>query len=352
MDIKELMKKVAVLLSGGVDSTASALILKDLGYEVVGVTLNITDEAPKKARKIAELIGIEHFVIEVRDEFESLVIEPFIRWYSCGLTPNPCSLCNRRVKFGLAFERILEKFKVDLVATGHYVGKGIYKNHTLLREGLNKSKEQSYFLALIKKEVIQKVIFPLENKTKGEVIEFVRERLGLNFDSRGSQEICFLEGKDIHQFIRDRIGGYPKGDIVYINEGKKIGEHKGIYNYTIGMRRFGISLGKPLYVVKLDPKSNTVFVGDEDLLYKDEIQVRDLNLHLPIELWEDPHGRIRYRSEPIRIKDFKKEDGYYRVKFEKPVRAPTPGQVLAIYEREYLIGGAIIYDPDLEYHPP
>lgn len=345
------MKKVAVLLSGGVDSTASALILKDLGYKVIGVTLNITDEAPKRAKKIAEIIGIEHFVIDVKDEFRGLVIEPFIRWYTSGLTPNPCSLCNRRVKFGVAFEKIFEEFNVDLIATGHYVGKGVYKNHTLLKEGLNKLKEQSYFLALIKKEVIQKVVFPMENKTKSEVVEFVNKRLGLNFDSRGSQEICFLEGKDVHQFIRERVGSYQRGDIVYIEEDKKIGEHEGIYNYTIGMRRFGISFGKPLYVVKLDPKSNTVFVGGEDLLYKDEIYIKDLNLHLPLELWEEPYGRIRYRSEPVRIKDFKREKGYYRVKFEKPVRAPTPGQVLAIYEREYLIGGAIIYDPDLEYHP-
>ncbi|MGB9667437.1 MAG: tRNA 2-thiouridine(34) synthase MnmA [Thermosulfidibacteraceae bacterium] len=336
------MKKVAVLMSGGVDSTFAAIILKDMGFEVTGVTLNLTGKVPKRAREMAQLLGIKHTVLDLKAEFYEKVISTFVNWYLSGITPNPCSLCNRFIKFGIAFERILAELNVDFVATGHYLGKTEYKGYPVIKEGKDKSKEQSYFLALVKSEALPRLLFPLEDREKREAIETVYSRTGVKYDSRGSQEVCFLEGKSVGAFIRETMKkeSIKRGDIIYM--GKRVGKHSGIFEYTIGQRRFGLSMGKPLYVIEIDAKNNTVIIGEEELLYKEDIKIGNLNLFVPIQLWEKPTGKIRYRSEKVEIVDIKREGDLYTIKFQKAVRAPTPGQVLAIYEGEYLIGGGII----------
>ncbi len=345
-------------MSGGVDSSVTALLLKEKGYDVLGVTLRFhTVEAceteggknvccsPKDvqdAAKVSKRLGIPHLTFSWEDVFKSKVIDYFVKEYLSGNTPNPCAVCNREVKTGFFARYLKEVADIDFLATGHYarvVEDGRYGR--VIGRGKDKKRDQSYFLALVRKEDINLLSFPLGDMTKEEVRE-IAQRYGLEVaQKRDSQEVCFLMGKSPGEYLLQNVGA-SEGDIRHVS-GEILGKHKGIFNFTVGQRRgLGISYGKPLYVIDIDAKSNTVIVGEEEELYREDIWVKELNLHVPQERWDRVSVQIRYRHVPVEVKDIEKHGDRYKILLREKVKGVAPGQVAAFYDGEVLLGGGII----------
>ncbi|NPA40865.1 MAG: tRNA 2-thiouridine(34) synthase MnmA [Aquificae bacterium] len=350
--------RVAVGMSGGVDSSVTALLLKEQGHEVIGVTLRFHSEeaceiegthnvccSPKDVRdaaKVSQRLGIPHLTFDWEKIFKEKVIDYFVREYVSGRTPNPCALCNREVKTGYFARYLKAVADIDRLATGHYAVLDRSTPHgSVIRRGVDRRRDQSYFLALVRKEDLELLEFPLGEMTKEEVREIAR-RHGLEVaDKRDSQEVCFLMGKSPGEFISS-IVGTKEGDIVHVS-GKVLGKHRGIYNFTIGQRRgLGISYHRPLYVIDIDPKNNRVIVGEEEYLYNDTLFVKDINFHVPLEEWKEVEAQIRYRHKPVPVKSVEKTSEGYIVRFAEDVRGITPGQVVAFYWGDTLLGGGII----------
>ncbi len=344
-------------MSGGVDSSVAALLLKEKGYEVIGVTLRFhTQEecaineslnvccSPKDVKDAAEVskrLGIPHLTFDWEKIFKDRVIDYFIREYGKGRTPNPCAVCNRDVKTGF-FARYLKKVAdIDYLATGHYANLKETEEGKLISRGRDRRRDQSYFLSLVRKEDLELLMFPLGEMSKEEVRETAR-RFGLEVaQKRDSQEVCFLMGMSPGEYLSQRLGSL-EGDIVHVS-GKVLGRHRGIFNYTVGQRRgLGISYGRPLYVVEIRAQDNTVVVGEEEYLYNDEVWVKELNLHVPLERWREASLQIRYRHKPVRLKSIDRVGDRYRVILEEKVKGIAPGQVAAFYEGDTLLGGGII----------
>jgi tRNA-specific 2-thiouridylase len=350
--------RVAVGMSGGVDSSVCALLLKEKGYDVVGVTLRFhtletcetetgkniccSPEDVRDAARVSQRLGIPHLTFSWEEIFSSRVIDYFIREYLSGNTPNPCAICNREVKTGF-FARYLKKVAgIDFLATGHYARILEDKRHgRIIARGRDRSRDQSYFLALLRREDIALLMFPLGDMTKEEVRRIAAER-GLEVaNKRDSQEVCFLMGKSPGEYLQKRVGR-REGYIKHIS-GKILGKHGGIFNFTVGQRRgLGISYGKPIYVLDIVASENTVVVGEEEYLYRDEIWVGNLNLHSPMDMWQEVYVQIRYRHLPVRVRDIDRVGGLYRVRLVEKVKGVAPGQVAAFYENELLLGGGII----------
>ncbi len=337
-------RKVAVAMSGGIDSSLSALLLKKEGYEVLGVSFLLfegQEKALEHARRVSKDLEIPHFTIDLRKTFKEKIIETFLQGYSQGKTPNPCALCNRIIKFGIVFELVKKDLGAELYATGHYVRKGDYKGFTLFRVSRNLSKDQSYFLALVKREVIGRLLFPVGEFESKEKVKELAEKEGLKgFQRSESQDVCFFMGKTLKEFLKEHLGE-KEGEIIY--QGHVVGRHRGIHFYTIGQRKgFNLPLGKPVYVVKLEAKGNRVYLGEERELERKEFYLEDINFQLPFEFWERPSAQIRYRTEKIPVKDIVKEGDVWKVILERPAKRITPGQVCAFYEGNFLLGGGII----------
>jgi len=352
-------------MSGGVDSSVAALLLKEQGHDLLGVTLKFHEppacesedlrvccspEDVKDAARVARRLGIPHLVFDWRKLFEEKVIKPFVGEYLRGRTPNPCALCNREVKTGFFARYLAEVAGAEKLATGHYarIVKHPVRGH-LIKRPKDLKRDQTYFLALVRKEDLPKLLFPLGELTKEEVREIARRHNLPVAEKRDSQEVCFLMGKSPGEFIEERVGK-KKGLIRHV-KGKVLGEHGGLYRYTVGQRRgLGVSYGKPLYVIRLEPETNTLWVGEEEYLYNDRLLVKELNLHAPIEGVKDLLAQVRYRSKPVPVEEVKKTEEGYIFKFKEPVRAIAPGQVLALYEGDTLLGGGIIEGvPELNY---
>ncbi len=348
-------KKVAVGLSGGVDSSVSALLLKEKGFDVVGVTLKLSStvcsadiqvccspEDVKDAKKVASILGIEHYVIDWEDIFKEKVIRYFVDEYRKGLTPNPCSICNREVKTGLLAKYVHTILGADYFATGHYIRK---ENNVLLR-GIDKKKDQSYFMALVEKEVIPLLLFPLGEKTKEETRSIAKKYNLPVFKKKDSFEICFTAGKTPGEYIRDiNAFSIKEGDIVHIN-GEVIGKHKGLPFYTIGQRRgLGIRWKEPLYVIEKRADTNTLIVGEKRYLLTENVRARYINYHVSPDRWNIKRLYVqgRYKQKPIKVKDIKIDKEYLEVIFQEPQPKFAPGQILALYEDDKLLGGGIIY---------
>lgn len=339
-------------MSGGVDSSTVAALLKEKGYEVIGITLRFHKcEAdglnvccsPKDVQDAAEVsrrLGIPHLTIDWEELFRERVIKPFIEGYLSGLTPNPCAICNREVKTGFLARYLKVVADVDRLATGHYAKKVSYKGHTLVARGKDLRRDQSYFLALVRMEDLELLEFPLGDYTKEEVRQMAQRYNLPVAQKRDSQEVCFLMGKSPGEFIEEHVG--PKeGEFVY--KGKLVGKHRGIFHFTVGQRKgLGVALGKPVYVVGIDPNTNTVILGDEEDLYSKALLLKDINFHLPLELWSEPVAQVRYKNKPVKVQDIKRTEEGYVVVFEEPVRGVTPGQVCAFYEGDVLLGGGVI----------
>ncbi len=390
-------------MSGGVDSSVTAHLLKEQGYEVEGLSFILYEarlrntfsgccsmESINDARRTADRIGIPHAAMDLREEFMSRVIEPFIDAYAKGMTPNPCILCNRHIKFPYLLKFADEK-NAGFIATGHYariVGADLCvcpnegRTHgfapTILKKGIDPKKDQSYVLYVLRPEELSRLILPLGEKRKDEVREIAR-RLDLPAAKRPeSQEICFIEDKNYCRFI-DKLLPEERGSgpIIHIESRKAMGAHKGIHSYTIGQRKgLGISSPEPLYVVKIDTGSNTVYVGPRDAAKKKDFLVEDVNwlnpTHSPLWNHNSPYPPLSLRGgaegvgvisggkgglglphfrASVKVRSMMKDepatlslmhDGRVRVSYDEPQWAPAPGQSAVFYEGDMVIGGGII----------
>ncbi|BAT71715.1 tRNA-specific 2-thiouridylase [Thermosulfidibacter takaii ABI70S6] len=323
-------ESVFVAISGGVDSTYALMSLMAEGYEVVAVfmDLGLGYEDLDAAKHIAFTLGVNLRVYHLKEIFEKEVINYFVNSYLEGKTPNPCAICNKKIKFGILREHCFGE-GASFYATGHYA---CLKNNRLYR-ARDKSKDQSYFLSLVEAEKFINVLFPMCDKFKSEVKEKLKEVI----KSEESQEICFLRGRDYRSFLLERVGERP-GKLVDTS-GKILGEHKGHFLFTIGQRRgLGVPLGRPLYVVKIIPEENMVVLGSEKELYKNCFFVEDVNWFEKIEAPVVASVKIRHQHEPAEATVY--PEG--RVVFETPQRAITPGQVACFYQQEKVLGAGIV----------
>ncbi|QER42187.1 tRNA 2-thiouridine(34) synthase MnmA [Thermodesulfobacterium sp. TA1] len=335
--------KIAICLSGGVDSSFAAYLLKEQGFSLVGLTFKLFEnqEEIEKAKMIAEKLEIPHHIIDLSHEFQAQIISYFVKTYQEGKTPNPCALCNRKIKFGKVLEWALKTLKVEKLATGHYVGLEAYQGEVLLKKAKDHKKDQSYFLSLITKEALPFLTFPLNGYLKEDIKNLAKKIFNLE-TSKESQDVCFLKGKSIKEFLSLFLNP-QKGPIVY--KDRVVGQHEGIFFYTIGQRKgLRIPLGKPLYIIRLEAKTNTVFLGEKEDLAAKGVVLENLNLHLPINRWTSPEAQIRYRAPLVKVKDVVQKEEKTEVYFKEPVFGVTPGQVCAFYEKDFLLGGGIIVD--------
>ncbi len=345
-------KRVLVLMSGGVDSSVSALLLKQQGYEVIGITLNIWPSGGNRsccsisafddARCVSYKIGIPHYILDVKEKFEKAVIHNFFEEYIKGRTPNPCIKCNEVIKFDYITKKAVE-LECEYVATGHYVRKifedGVYK----ILKGADRDKDQSYFLYILKPEILGNILFPLGNITKRKVREIARQ-LNLSVHSKKeSQDICFVEQENYAKFIIEYFNYQPAPGCIKDKSGRMLGMHPGIIYYTRGQRKkIGLSCSSPLYVLSVNYEHNTIIVGEDNDLYSDKLTASCVNFILPENNFSDVSAKIRYRSEEIPCKIWTSGHRKVKVKFEKPVKAVTPGQAIVFYDGDYLLGGGII----------
>lgn len=345
------MKKVLVGMSGGVDSSVAALLLKNKGYEVIGATMILFNDenissgclsstASIDAKKICDKLGIEHHVIDLRDCFKKHVINNFISCYEKGYTPNPCVECNRFLKFGALWQKAKE-LGCDFIATGHYAR----QENGYLMKSSSLDKDQSYFLYGIDKDVISHIIFPLENYIdKEEIRNIARENDLFVANKKDSQEICFIPNDDYGDFLEKNMDTIPDMGCFIDSDGNVLGKHKGIIHYTIGQRKgLGISAATPLYVIDINKTNNTITLGEEIKLYKDSLIATNINIlveHLPVNV----EAKIRFRSKPVKAKLEFIDENNIKVIFEKPVRAVAKGQSVVFYDNDVCLGGGIIVE--------
>lgn len=343
------MKKVLIGMSGGVDSSVAAFLLKKQGYEVLGATMILYDEekidggclsfqAVNDAKKVCDKLGIKHITINLKKEFKKHVIDNFINSYLNGTTPNPCVECNKYLKFGALFEKAKE-LGCDFIATGHYAK---VKRGKLMLSRAGK-KDQSYFLYGIKKSVLPFVIFPLAKyKSKEKIREIAFKNNLVVAKKKDSQEICFIPDNDYKKYIKKNTKvNENKGKFIDLN-GNVLGNHDGIINYTIGQRKgLGISFSKPLYVIDIDVKNNNVILGEVKDLYKKELVCSNVNL-LVKKLPKKITAKIRYGAKASKATITILENGDIKVVFDKPQRAITKGQSIVFYKNKTVLGGGII----------
>lgn len=355
--------RVVVGMSGGVDSSAAAALLVEQGYEVIGITLKLWPQdcvnraedkccgpqAVTDARAVSHRLDIPYYLVDDSAEFQRQVIQYFADEYKAGRTPNPCVVCNERLKFGTLINRA-RKLGAEKVATGHFarVEFEAASGRYWLKRGRDPRKDQSYFLFSLKQEQLARVLFPLGELTKQDTREIARDCRLKTADKEESMEICFVPDKDYGRFLEQaRLVERHRGDIVDV-DGRKLGEHDGIEFFTIGQRKgLGIAAGRPLYVIDLDPTRNRVIVGDESRLAADEFVVERCNW-IP---WAEPPAsievtaKIRYNhpGTPAVVKAG--PDGTARVKLSTPQRAITPGQACVFYREDVVVGGGWIARP-------
>jgi len=339
-------KRVVVAMSGGVDSSVAAALLKAKGCEVIGITMCFSGcglKAAKDAQAVAHKLGIKHYVVNMQKAMEERVIKNFLAEYLQGRTPNPCVACNQYLKFGELLQRA-RVLGADFLATGHYARITKTPAGFLLRKGKDPKKDQSYFLYRLNQAQLKHVIFPLGNYTKQEVRALARKFKLAVAEKKASQEICFLANDDYRQFLRSRINKKLLPGPVIDSAGKVVGEHKGIAYYTIGQREgLGIAKGYPVYITKIDRQSNQIFIGSQEEASKREFLAKDLHfiLKAPLKKKIALKVKIRYNHQEsdANIYPFSKQA---KIIFKKPQFAITPGQSAVFYSRGRVLGGAII----------
>lgn len=337
-------------MSGGVDSSAVAAILKNEGHDVFGITMFLHEYSKSSiinAQKVCEILDIQHFVFDIRKNFKKCVMDTFADYYSKGLTPNPCAFCNRDIKLNLLLQFAKDK-GADFMATGHYANLKINEGEVILIEAENKSKDQSYFLSLVSKDNLKYVKFPLgkvQNKSKTRKIA---ESFGLhNFEKKDSQDICFIQNGNYKDFLKTFYSEIPlfrQGNIRLLNTNKILGKHNGITNYTIGQRKgLGISYETLLYVINLDSKQNEVIVGSKEDLEKSQFNI--LHTNWILDYPKDFEGYVKLRSVAKKVKaKIKKNINGASIELLGKSQTPvTNGQVCAIYNSSNeVIGAGII----------
>lgn len=336
-------RQIGIAMSGGVDSTACALLLQQQ-HDVHGFFMRLAGPDPEgqeqKVRAIADRLEIELQVIDLSREFSATILHYFTTTYQQGLTPNPCIICNHSIKFGLFMDAILAR-GMDAMATGHYAR--IEKDGDIyqLCKGSDTVKDQSYFLARLDQRQLSHILFPLGESRKEEVYQRVEERGFIGFRGQESQDVCFLGPTPIGQFLSERIPQAEQPGRIVTREGLMLGEHQGLFHYTIGQRRgLGIADSSPWYVSALDPQTNTVIVGKEDELFRNSLLIYQphwLTRQVPDE-GETYQVRIRYRHEGADARIGKIDDNCWEIRFDIPQRAITPGQFAVIYAQDRVIG--------------
>lgn len=362
-DKKMCNGRVLVGMSGGIDSSAVCMLLQEQGYEVVGMTLRMRDlpahftvqgqNDPNhvlEARSLAEKLGIPHFTYDVREDFRSTVIQDFIDEYMHGRTPNPCVMCNLHFKWRYLMQAAVGH-GCDWVATGHYARIGKAGGKYYLKPGIDKLKDQSYFLWRLGQRELSKTLFPLGEITKEEIKKYVLQRgFKEKVQKRESMEVCFIE-KDYRDFLIHEIPDLPErvaGGYFIDDAGRKIGCHKGFPFYTIGQRKgLEIALGQPAYVVKINAYKNTIRLGKKEDLEVSRMLLRRVVLNEEVGVREKIDIRIRYRSAPVKgfIREVDKD--CYIVDFESKASAVTPGQSAVFYREDRVLGGGVIADSRL-----
>ena len=363
-------KRVLLGMSGGVDSSVAGYLLREQGYDVIGVTMKVWPQdcisraedkccgpqAVADARAVAHSLGIPHYVVDEADQFERTVIDYFTSEYQAGRTPNPCVMCNEKLKFGNLWGKA-EALGCDYMATGHYAIIEHQEDRAVLRKGADPRKDQSYFLFSLRQPQLRRALTPLGAMRKPEIRK-IAHSLGLKVaDKIDSQEICFVPGNDYKAFLRSHLGEneFHRGEI-YDVDGNFVGEHGGIELFTIGQRK-GLPGGsaRPRYVIDLDAKTNRVIVGDVDDLVCDEFKIdrtnwigRDLtgeNVELAV--------KVRYSHPGTRAKVTPLENHRARIRLHEPQRAVTPGQAAVIYDGDVVVGGGWICrgGPPRHYEP-
>jgi len=358
-------ERVVVAMSGGVDSSVAAALLKQQGYEVIGVTMcfNLPDSATKKptccglkgiedARRVAYKLGIKHYVLNFGKILKEKIIDDFCREYLKGKTPNPCVRCNQYIKFDALLKKALS-LDAKFLATGHYARRIKKNQNYLLKKAKDKKKDQSYFLYRLNQKQLKNILFPLGEYTKEEVRRIARDFALPVADKIASQEICFLPDADYRSFLKKYVsaeGGSASGGKTQIKPGpildkggNVLGQHKGVAFYTIGQREgLGLARGYPLYVIKINPKNNSITVGKKEDVYADEFSVKDAHsVLMTFKKKVALRVRIRYNhlEAPAKVMFLKHK---IKIKFKEPQFAVTPGQSAVFYDKDTVLGGGII----------
>ncbi len=340
MDNKK--KTYAVAMSGGVDSSVVAAILKDRGHDIFGITMYLHEyskQAIDDAKKVCDFLGIDHYVCDLREDFLNNVIDVFSDYYRNGLTPNPCVFCNRDIKMDRLLKFGLSK-GADMMATGHYV------RNFPLREHPNQKKDQSYFLSLVDKNNLKLIDFPLGDIFSKDITRELAKKYGIHVaEKKDSQDICFIPNNDHKSFLKRFIED-SRGKIIHISTNIVLGYHDGINNYTIGQRKgLGISYKNPLYIIDMDPKNNIIYVGEEEFLNIRELKIRDINWLIDKNTSEfQTTVKLRSSSKKnnaiVKVLDDKKSAIIKLL--ENPITAICKGQICAMYDDDIVVGAGII----------
>ena len=353
--------KVVVGMSGGVDSSVAAYLLKQQGYEVIGVTMQIWQKednqtveenggccglsAVEDARRVAQMLDIPYYVMNFREEFDRKVIRYFMREYLNGRTPNPCIACNRYVKWESLLQRSMQ-IGADYIATGHYARiEQLQNGRYAIRNSVTAAKDQTYALYNLTQEQLMRTKMPVGAYEKSQV-RAIAEELGLYVAHKpDSMEICFVPDQDYARFIEENSGKkIPEGNFV-TTDGKIVGRHRGITHYTVGQRKgLNLSMGKPVFVLEIRPETNEVVIGDGTEVYADRLICSDLNFMSVPDFPDDfpVVAKIRYNHRGTKAHVRRIGADQAEVIFEEPVRAVTPGQAVVFYDGEYVAGGGTI----------
>ncbi len=337
---------VLVGLSGGIDSSVAAYILKKQGYNVIGITIKVWNDVSKccsaedmiHAALICKKLNIPYYIIDSQDRFKKFVIKYFIDSYTSGETPNPCMYCNKDIKFPIMYD-LLKKYKGDLIATGHYAELAKFNDTILIKKGRDKKKDQSYFLALLDEKIRSKLLFPLSKIIKNDTKKIYEEFFGHPFEKKESQDLCFVENGHYGDFIEKNSNFKSKSGNIIFNK-KIVGKHKGYIFYTVGQRKhLGVAYSEPLYIKKINAEKNEIILDTKNHIVKNKIYLRAPIFHLnTTELLNLPLTvKLHYRSKDHKARLISKNDRFFLDISEDP-QIVSPGQLAVLYHKDLVVG--------------